>query len=235
MTKSQPDSGLSDEATSLPLPDWIEILPEGGLRLRHSPAALMQREREVLPMMFALLAAYAVFWIMVALSPAIRQALAQVGMSPALQLQLLVFWILTGGLVGLLLRRRVRRWAQEQVILAAGKIRLERVTLWAQTQTEAALTQARFDFYLRHETRQAQSGPRQRWTQELRVILPQQPPFLLWAALERFSPDALAVPPLPEVALQKLADTSQKSVSWEIDASSKTEKSRGIISPSAFV
>lgn len=231
----QPFAKHDPALTDLPLPDWIESVSEGGLVLRHSPTALRQREREVLPVMLALLAAYAVFWLMVALSPAIRQALAQVGLSPALQMQLLLFWILTGGLMGVLLRRRVKRWAQERVRIAASKISIERVTLWGQTQTQAELPQARFDFYLRHETRQLQSGLRQRWVQELRVILPEGAPFLLWAELDRFTAEALPAAVLPEEALQQLADRSQKSVSWEIAASSKTEKRRGVIAPAAFV
>ncbi len=217
------------------LPDWIEALPDTGLRLRHSPEALILREREVLPMMLALMAAYAVFWLMIALSPAIRQALLQAGISSALQVQMLVFWVLAGGLMGVLLRRRVKRWRQESVKIEAGEIQVDRVTLWGHNQAQAPLTQVRFDFYLRQETRQAQSGPRQRWVQELRVILPQGPPFILWANLERFSAESSPLPTLPETALQRLADASQKSVSWEIKASAKTEQRRGVISPAAFV
>src|SRR5262245_62098304 len=93
---------------------WLSELPDGRLSLSHAPEALERRRLEVAPLIRAMMAAYLVFWTILALNGAFR-TLIQQG-APALKGLVLAMFLLGFGFP-LFVRALLKQAGRERLIL----------------------------------------------------------------------------------------------------------------------
>lgn len=192
---------------------WLNLQP-GQIKLQHAPEALQQYQQALKTLTRAIGVAYIVFWLMVMFNPAIQRALLQAGLSGPAQWALTGSWLLSGLLLSGLLWMRWQRLALEKAEITPEQSTLYKASLWGLSRQQLPSEQLTLELHTRLEIRQANSGPRQRWVQELQLKAHDKLVLRFWLELQRFSSQAQSKPVLPEAPLKELAQLLQQPIHW---------------------